>query len=146
MSSLYLTFLSFLGELHIFQCSSHSAQAVVDDLNYWMRKHGIAHHHLSGSNNGGGNNGSIAEGSNGGGTAPGPDGPNINVKEAVHVFNAIAAQRETLVLYAFQVTFWTFSPLLQFLFSLSLSLSLWIEFQRVFPFSSFPEKEDWWDH
>lgn len=67
---------------------------MVDDLNHWMRKHGVAHHPYSAG--GGGNNGSITGNGSGDGGA-GTDGPNINVKEAVHVFNAIAAQRETYV-------------------------------------------------
>lgn len=67
---------SFAGELHIFQCNSHSAQEIVDDLSHWMRRHG--------SNTTTGN------------PATDPNHPaNVNVKEAVHVFNAIAAQRET---------------------------------------------------
>lgn len=58
------------GELHIFQCNSHSAQQVVDDLNHWMKRNG----NISGTTE-----------------------ANVNVKETVHVFNAIAAQRETYV-------------------------------------------------
>lgn len=69
---------------------------MVDDLNNWMRKHGLAHHNSYAGGGGVGNNGSITGNSNGDGGG-GPDGPNINVKEAVHVFNAIAAQRETYV-------------------------------------------------
>ena len=68
--SLFLFYFS-TGELHIFQCNSHSAQQVVDDLNHWMRRHG---------------------------NTAGASEVNVNVKETVHVFNAIAAQRETYVL------------------------------------------------
>ena len=62
------------GELHIFQCNSHSAQQVVDELNRWMRKHGSIHVN---SNNHHNNNHHTS-----------------HVKEAVHVFNAIARERE----------------------------------------------------
>ena len=59
------------GELHIFQCNSHSAQQVVEELKHWMRRHGNMF------------------------LANEPNSPaNVNVKETVHVFNAIAAQRE----------------------------------------------------
>lgn len=76
------------GELHIFQCNSHSAQQVVDELRHWMRKHGSAH------------------------VSNDPNSPaNVNVKETVHVFNAIAAQRETYVipvhLHALVSLFWS---------------------------------------
>ena len=66
------------GELHIFQCSSHSAQQVVDQINDWMLR-----------------NPHPDTAVDGGGTANGTNPANVNVREAVHVFNAIAAQRET---------------------------------------------------
>ena len=55
------------GELHIFQCNSHSAQQVVDELSKWMRRHGNVHVNST---------------------------SNSHVKEAVHAFNAIARERE----------------------------------------------------
>ncbi|KAI1292639.1 Epidermal growth factor receptor kinase substrate 8 [Halotydeus destructor] len=70
------------GELHIFQCSSHSAQQVVSEIESWMRRHG--------------NNNTAQVNSAGQSSSADPNSAaNINVKEAVHVFNAIAAQRET---------------------------------------------------
>ena len=63
------------GELHIFQCVSHNAINIVEDIQQWMRHFG------SNQNNGG---------------EPSTQ-PNVNVKEAVSVFNQIAAQREKLV-------------------------------------------------
>ncbi|RWS20865.1 hypothetical protein B4U80_08700, partial [Leptotrombidium deliense] len=52
-------------------CVSHSAQQIVDDLNAWMRRYGNSNVHSE--------------------IAP---SPNVSVKQAVNVFNAIAAQRE----------------------------------------------------
>lgn len=74
-----LCLISGPGELHIFQCVSHEAVKVVDDIYQWMRHYGLS--------------------------AGSPTGPvdkitpssNVNVKEAVTVFNQIAAQREKYV-------------------------------------------------
>lgn len=52
---------------------------MVDDLNHWMRRHG---------------------------NTAGTTEVNVNVKETVHVFNAIAAQRETYVLLRLQIVFY----------------------------------------
>ena len=90
------------GELHIFQCSSHSAQQIVDDLNLWMRRHGAQsqhlnnNHHKSNNHHKGGNHDDRSRSRSRNDDSSAPNSPsNINVKEAVHVFNAIAAQRET---------------------------------------------------
>lgn len=93
------------GELHIFQCSSHSAQQIVDDLNLWMRRHAttgaISHHNNHNHHNNHSNKSSDERSmsrnrSNNDESLSAANSPsNINVKEAVHVFNAIAAQRET---------------------------------------------------
>ncbi|XP_074593614.1 arouser isoform X2 [Brevipalpus obovatus] len=65
------------GELHIFQCISHSSQKIVDSISSWMKKHGnlaitveTLHHESE------------------------PVPPNVHVKETVNAFNALAAQRE----------------------------------------------------
>lgn len=55
------------GELHIFQCNSHSAQDIVNELKLWMTRFGNVSHD-----------------------------PTVSVKDAVHAFNAIAAQRESI--------------------------------------------------
>ncbi|XP_053210452.1 epidermal growth factor receptor kinase substrate 8-like isoform X2 [Panonychus citri] len=65
------------GELHIFQCVSHSAQQIAEDISSWMRKHGnlaitVDHIHHE----------------------PNPISVNVHVKETVNAFNALAAQRE----------------------------------------------------
>ncbi|KAH7639992.1 epidermal growth factor receptor kinase substrate 8-like protein 1 [Dermatophagoides farinae] len=91
------------GELHIFQCVSHDAINVVDDIYHWMRHYGImvANHN---------NNHNTTEKSHNNHhhhhhhsphhhhhhPHSHPSGPssNVNVKEAVNAFNQIAAQRE----------------------------------------------------
>ena len=71
----FLVYAFFVGELHIFQCVSHDAVNVVDDIYQWMRHYGITPSSPS----------TVGE------KAP---ASNVNVKEAVTVFNQIAAQRE----------------------------------------------------
>ncbi|XP_075676958.1 uncharacterized protein LOC113795507 isoform X2 [Dermatophagoides pteronyssinus] len=103
------------GELHIFQCVSHDAINVVDDIYHWMKHYGILvannnnHHHHNNNNN----NSPTGEKTNNNHNHhnhnhhhhhhshhhhphPHQSGPssNVNVKEAVNVFNQIAAQRE----------------------------------------------------
>ncbi|XP_054162619.1 epidermal growth factor receptor kinase substrate 8-like protein 1 isoform X2 [Oppia nitens] len=58
------------GELHIFQCVSHNAIQIVEDIQQWMRHYGANNHNESSAQ------------------------PNVSVKETVNVFNKIAAQRE----------------------------------------------------
>ncbi|CAG2109356.1 unnamed protein product [Medioppia subpectinata] len=58
------------GELHIFQCVSHNAISIVEDIQHWMRHFGVAMQTEASTQ------------------------PNVNVKETVSVFNQIAAQRE----------------------------------------------------
>jgi len=65
-----------LGELHIFQCVSHNAINIVEDIQQWMRHFGVMF-----------NSGTHSEPSI-------PPTVNVNVKETVSVFNQIAAQRE----------------------------------------------------
>lgn len=92
-------FALFAGELHIFQCVSHEAVNVVDDIYQWMRHYGVV------SNGSNGTKGGPVTGSAGSSSASGSSSTttgdksltspsNINVKEAVTVFNQIAAQRE----------------------------------------------------
>jgi epidermal growth factor receptor kinase substrate 8 len=64
------------GELHIFQCVSHNAINIVEDIQQWMRHFGVMF-----------NSGAHSEPS----LSP---TVNVNVKETVSVFNQIAAQRE----------------------------------------------------
>lgn len=67
------------GELHIFQCVSHNAINIVEDIQQWMRHLGVT---------------STASAAL---TGEPSVQPNVNVKEAVSVFNQIAAQREKLL-------------------------------------------------
>jgi epidermal growth factor receptor kinase substrate 8 len=64
------------GELHIFQCVSHNAINIAEDIQQWMRHFGVMS-----------NSGTHSEPS----LSP---TVNVNVKETVSVFNQIAAQRE----------------------------------------------------
>jgi epidermal growth factor receptor kinase substrate 8 len=64
------------GELHIFQCVSHNAINIVEDIQQWMRHFGVMS-----------NSGTHSEPS----LSP---TVNVSVKETVSVFNQIAAQRE----------------------------------------------------
>lgn len=76
------------GELHIFQCVSHDAVAIVDDILQWMKHYGMAANTAGGG--GGGSNVNNASAAADKMSQP----TNVNVKEAVTVFNQIAAQRE----------------------------------------------------
>ncbi len=64
------------GELHIFQCVSHNAINIVEDIQQWMRHFGVM------SNSGTHSEPSLSQ------------TVNVSVKETVSVFNQIAAQRE----------------------------------------------------
>lgn len=88
------------GELHIFQCVSHEAVNVVDDIYQWMRHYGCGSGSSgspSGANGVGAGDkstGPVASSSSSSSAAAAVPSSNVNVKEAVTVFNQIAAQRE----------------------------------------------------
>jgi hypothetical protein len=78
------------GELHIFQCVSDYAQQIAEDLNNWISKHGNAATDSTSPPV----NVPIGIRRSSGQPQTTASGSPIKVKDAVNVFNAIAAQRE----------------------------------------------------